>query len=99
LYSNNVLVESYQTSSGMLDVVAIPRENMPSKSRVLITAMTMYLPLLEATINLVAKSHAELVGVFSVVGMKEEAEKLAALIHSKVGRESPVIILVEGRYP
>lgn len=97
LYSNNVIVENYQSPSGVLDVIAIPRRSMPNKSRVLITTMTMYLPLLEATINLVLKSYAELVGVFSVMETKEEAEGLVNLLRSKVGREVPVVTLVEGK--
>lgn len=99
LYSNNILVESYQASSGVLDVVAIPRKSMPGKSRVLVTTVTLHQPLFEATINLAAKSYAELVGVFLMMGTREEVKGLTSLVRSKAGREVPVVTLVELDHP
>ncbi|MEM4700001.1 MAG: hypothetical protein QXT74_03510 [Candidatus Nezhaarchaeales archaeon] len=97
LYSNSVIVESYEASSGVLDVIAIPRKSVPNKSKVLITTMTMHLPPLGAAINLVLKSGSELVGVFSVVGGKEEIKELTNLLRNRIGREVPVVTLVEGK--
>jgi len=90
-FSKNVVAECYQTSSGMVDVAAVPRDCIPKKSRVLVVSAnaTEYAPL-AATINLVLKCHAEVVGVISLIGSCKAVQNAIA---SKLGIRPRIIIL------
>ncbi len=93
-YSDHVLTESYQVAPGILDIAAVPRKCIPRKSRVLIVAATTAnISHLKAVVNLVARCHAEIVGVFSLTGTRQAIQE--CLSATKLGQNPKIIVLVE----
>ena len=85
-YSHEIIVEPYLIDSGIVivEVIAIPRECLPLRSRVLIVvASTQILEPLLATINLALKRHADIVGIFSLVGSEEAVSKMMPKLPSR----------------
>jgi len=82
--SNNYIIEPYLMGSSLIEIIAIPRECLPLRSRVLIVVANIQIlePLL-ATINLALKRHADIVGIFSLIGSKEAISKIEYKLPSK----------------
>lgn len=76
-YSDSVIAESYEVLPGLLDAVGVPRKCVPKDSRVLVVAVTTENPSrIKVAMDIVAKAHAKLVGVFSLIGSRQVLKHL-----------------------